>query len=125
MVGREASQPRQVPESDFVAVTGSEPSWRLVEECGTDSKKTSRDELDRKSNNPLLVRLGNVQVDTVVDEETNDGSDLPTELVETNETTSDSRRRDFGDVDGLVAMLGSIWKTGTVLSACQKTHCQV
>jgi hypothetical protein len=37
----------------------------------------------------------------VVDEETDDGSDLPPEFVETNETTADSSGCDLGDVDGL------------------------
>lgn len=100
-----------------VAITGSEPSGRLGNEEAADAKKASRDSLDREGDNPLLVALGDVQVDTVVDDcgrqsgcdrlryalrqltESGDRSDLPAELVEPNKTATDSSGRDFGHID--------------------------
>jgi hypothetical protein len=71
-----------------------------LDEDGTDGEHATWDELDSEGDDPLFVGLGDVEVDTVVDEETDDGSDLPPEFVETNETTADSSGCDLGDVDG-------------------------
>jgi len=50
---------------------------------------------------PLLVAVGNGLNDSVVDPESDDCSDLPTSFVNSDQSTSDSRRRNFGDINRL------------------------
>jgi hypothetical protein len=77
------------------------PSRRLGQEDGRDSEHTTGDELDGKGDEPLLVAVGNSLNDAVVDPETDDCSDLPTSFINSDQSTSDSRGRNFGDVNRL------------------------
>ena len=58
----------------------------------------------------MLVTIRNVQVDTIVDPETDDGANLPSGFIDTDQSTSNRRRRDFGDIDGLRTRCSVRWQ---------------
>jgi hypothetical protein len=104
----QVSQKGQVFQRLSVPVLGSEPSRGFGEERTSDGEHTTGDELDGKGDDPLFVTVRDVLGDTIVDPETDDGTDLPTGFVETDETTTDGRGRDLGNVDGLEGGVNSI-----------------
>lgn len=77
------------------------PSRRFREEDGGQGQHPTGNQLDGERNVPLLITVRDVQVDSVVDPEPDDGSDLPPGFVNTDQSTSNSRWRDLRDVDGL------------------------
>ncbi len=58
--------------------------------------------LDGKGNEPLCVACRYVARNTIIDPESDRPTDLPAKLIHANEATTDSRRRDFSDVNGLL-----------------------
>jgi hypothetical protein len=93
------SHPAKVLDSLVALALGEQPSRRLRNKDGTDEKKTSRNELDSKGDQPDVLVLARgvreVLVDSVVDPETNESTGLPSDFVETDKTTSYSRRGQF------------------------------
>jgi hypothetical protein len=81
------------------------PSRRFREEDGGQGQHPTGNQLDGERDVPLLVTVRDVQVDSVVDPEPDDGSDLPPGFVDTDQSTSNSRWRDLRDVDGLHEMM--------------------
>jgi hypothetical protein len=65
-----------------------------------DSFRCYSQELYENGQLPLELVRGQRSVDTVVDPETSQCSDLDEDIEETNETTSNRRRSVFGEVDG-------------------------
>ncbi len=68
----------------FNSTPREEPSWRFDEEEGTKHEHSTRNELDGERNTPLHNRDGKRLDDTVVDEETNNTTNLPADFVQTN-----------------------------------------
>jgi hypothetical protein len=100
VIGRKVSNPQKVLETLFSLALGEQPTRRFLEPDRTKGKHTSRDQLDGKWDDPLLMvawkRLG----DAIIYPESDQPTYLPAQLVDTDETTSDGRGCDLRDVDG-------------------------
>lgn len=88
----EVSHPAEVSHGLFPSALGEEPSRRLLDPESTNHEKTGRNELHSEWNQPLLVTGRHCGVDTIVDPETNQTTNLPSQFVNTDQATTDCRR---------------------------------
>lgn len=101
LVGRfEVSDPAQVLDGLLTAALAEEPAWCLSEHQTANQNHAGRDELDGKGNEPLCAAFRQSLADSKIDPEANQATCLPTELIKTDETTSDGWRCNLRQIDG-------------------------
>lgn len=96
--GVEVADPAEVGHGLVPLALGEEPAGRLLDPEGSDEKHTGRDELHSEGNNPLGPARRKGGADTIVDPEADKATDLPSQLINTDETASNSGRGEFRDV---------------------------
>jgi hypothetical protein len=100
LLRREVANEAQVLDGFVPAVPRDQPTRRFFDEEGnTGEEESTRDELDGEGDEPLLARRRDVLSDTVVDPESDETTDLPSDFVHSDELTSNSGWRDFRDVE--------------------------
>lgn len=100
VVSRKISDPAKVLECLVASVLGEEPTWAFPQKEGTNQKASTWNELNSEGNEPLAVAGSHSGVDSIVDPETDQTTNLPAKLINTNETTSNGRWCKLRDVDG-------------------------
>lgn len=76
-----------------------QPSRRLGDSQNTDQEQAGRDKLNGNGNEPLGVTRRHGRVNAVVDPEADEATNLPSKLVDTDQSATDSRGRELGNVD--------------------------
>ena len=99
-VGRiEVTDPAQILDG-LLAVTASElPARRFPQPKSTEEKQTGGNELNGEGDLPLTGGGSHSLDESIVDPETNESTDLPSQFVNTDKTSTDRRWRHLRDVD--------------------------
>ncbi|KAI3489756.1 hypothetical protein L1887_46127 [Cichorium endivia] len=112
LAGEEVSDVRQLFAGFLDTAALKQPTGGLDEEEGADHEHATGNKLDGEWNSPLLDAGGKGLDDTVVDEESDNATDLPADLVNADRLTTSRGRGDFGNVDGCQVRGGTDSDTG-------------
>lgn len=99
VVDGKVTDPAKVLKTLLSSTFSDQPTRRLVKPERSKEKKTTGDELDSEGDLPLHAARLHSSGDTVVDPETDKTTNLPSEFVDTDETTTNRGRGDLRDVD--------------------------
>lgn len=100
VTGAEVPDPAEVRHALLALTLHEQPAGGLLDPDGAEQEQAAGDELDGEGDQPLGVVGREGCVDSVVDPEADKASDLPPELVNTDQSATDGRRRQFRDENG-------------------------
>lgn len=115
MIRRQLADPAEISDGIFPTPAGEKPTRRLLEEDCTDEEQAGWDQLDSKGDDPLLVAgsqsftdavllglasEGDIKSMAYIDPEAHQTTNLPAQLVHSNQSSSNRGWSHLGNVDG-------------------------